>query len=148
MRPSLARKQDDGPGSVFAFLASQPFQPYTLIQSTSAQVGADAAFSDPAHETLLDPQMLRRIFSGSLSREMLAVSIQRVLQQAFANVDESGTEAAAVTAVADHTGSHGNSPTKPIAFHADHPFLYVIRDRTTGVVLFIGRVVDPAAGAQ
>ena len=28
--------------------------------------------------------------------------------------------------------------------HADHPFLYVIRDPTTGVVLFVGREIDPS----
>jgi serpin B len=66
-----------------------------------------------------------------------------VLQQAFVKVDEVGTEAAAVTAVGERTSSKGGSRERPIAFHADHPFLYLIRDQTTGAVLFIGRVVDP-----
>jgi serpin B len=74
--------------------------------------------------------------------------VQKVLQQAFVNVDEAGTEAAAVTAVAVGTIGHGWSSAQPIAFHADHPFLYLIRDRTTGAVLFIGRVVDPHSGVQ
>jgi hypothetical protein len=68
--------RDDGPGCVFAFVASQPFQLYTLIQSTSALVGADAAFGDLAHEALLDAQMVKRMFSGNFSREMLAVQVR------------------------------------------------------------------------
>jgi len=85
-------------------------------------------------------------FTGIASGPPLA--IQKVVQEAFVNVDESGTEAAAVTAVALRACASIDSEVKPIAFHADHPFLYVIRDRTTGVVLFLGRVVDPRAEAQ
>jgi serpin B len=69
--------------------------------------------------------------------------LHRVLQQAFANVDEAGTEAAAVTAIIMGITSKGHSVSTPIPFHADHPFLYLIRDTKTGVILFIGRVVDP-----
>lgn len=69
--------------------------------------------------------------------------IHRVLQEAFVSVDEAGTEAAAVTAVVMGTISEGHSTQTPIPFHADHPFLYLIRDKATGAVLFIGRVVDP-----
>jgi serpin B len=35
-------------------------------------------------------------------------------------------------------------PTTPPRFVADHPFIYVIRDRKNGAILFIGRVADPA----
>ena len=55
------------------FVVSQPFQPYTLIQSTSALVGADAESRAPAQAALFDAQMVRRTFNGSFSREMLAV---------------------------------------------------------------------------
>ena len=61
---------------------------------------------------------------------------QQVVQVAFIDVNESGTEAAAATAVI--TGLE--SLKVPKIFHADHPFLYLIRDRKTGAVLFLGRV--------
>jgi serpin B len=89
---------------------------------------------------------LQADFSGIATTRPLF--IQKVLQQAFVNVDETGTEAAAVTAVAMATSGHGWSSARPIAFHADHPFLYLIRDRTTGAVLFIGRVVDPRSSVH
>jgi len=68
-----------------------------------------------------------------------------VVQKAFVDVDEQGTEAAAATAVAMEAAlSARDTPEeKPVIFHADHPFLYAIRDRRTGVILFIGRVTQP-----
>jgi serpin B len=73
------------------------------------------------------------------------VYIAKVLQQAFIDVNEEGTEAAAVTAVImGEESADPRRPPPPIVFHADHPFLYLIRDDTTGVILFAGRVVAPS----
>jgi serine protease inhibitor len=70
----------------------------------------------------------------------VATSIAKVVQVAFIDVDETGTEAAAATAVGMEL-LYGNAPQeKPVIFHADHPFLYLLRDRRTGAVLFLGRV--------
>ena len=80
-------------------------------------------------------------FSGATKARPLF--IQKALQEAFVNVDEEGTEAAAVTAIAMVTIGLGTSPVRPIPFHADHPFFYLIRDKKTGGVLFIGRIIDP-----
>jgi serpin B len=80
-------------------------------------------------------------FSGMSSQRRLF--IDKVLQEAFVNVDEDGTEAAAVTAVLMRAVSAMVYRDEPIPFHVDHPFLYLIRDKNTGAVLFIGRVVDP-----
>ncbi len=66
--------------------------------------------------------------------------ISEVLHKAFVKVDEKGTEAAAATAVA---AVAGGVPPKATPFTADHPFLFVIVDRTSGLILFIGRVTDP-----
>jgi serpin B len=67
--------------------------------------------------------------------------IQDVLHQAFIQVNEKGTEAAAATAVvAGETSIPPQGP--PITL--DRPFVYLIQDLPTGQILFVGRVVDPS----
>jgi serpin B len=58
-------------------------------------------------------------------------------------VDESGTEAAAATAVVFRATSAG--PGDPVTMTVDRPFLFALRDLPTGAILFLGRVVDPSA---
>ena len=70
--------------------------------------------------------------------------IGRVIHQAFVDVDEHGTEAAAATAVMMRAGAAPPS-AKPIEFRADHPFLFFIRDPQSGAILFTGRLADPSA---
>jgi serine protease inhibitor len=61
--------------------------------------------------------------------------ITKVLQKTFVDVNEEGTEAAAVTSV-------GIGPTSaPPAFIVDRPFLFVIRERFSGTILFMGRIL-------
>ena len=75
-----------------------------------------------------------------ISDEGLYVS--KVIQKAFIEVDETGTEAAAATAVivVKRTGFF----RKIDRFVADHPFLFFIRDLQTNLVLFQGRVTKPS----
>lgn len=68
--------------------------------------------------------------------------ISEVFHKAFIEVNEEGTEAAAATAVVMVTRSARPRPEPP-RFIADHPFLFVLMDRRTGAVLFLGRVSDP-----
>jgi serpin B len=68
--------------------------------------------------------------------------VDDVYHDATVTVDETGTEAAAATAaVIDFT----SAPPTEFEFVADRPFLFAIRDRPTGAVLFLGRVVDAGA---
>ena len=69
--------------------------------------------------------------------------ISDVIHKAFIGVDEEGTEAAAATVVVLR---HGPQP-RPLDqdFIADHPFLFLIRDSKTKSILFLGRLVNPAA---
>jgi serpin B len=63
-----------------------------------------------------------------------------VIHEAWIQIDEHGTEAAAATAVVV------NDKGGPMETVANHPFLFVIRDELTGSVLFVARVMDPTAG--
>jgi serpin B len=69
----------------------------------------------------------------------------KVVHRAVVDVNEEGTEAAAVTAVVA-TRAASAAPAR-IAFAADRPFVFGIVDRTTGAVLFIGYIADPPAAA-
>ncbi len=66
--------------------------------------------------------------------------IGNIIHKAFVKVDEAGTEAAAATAV----NLDGRAaPLDPQTLDVDRPFIYLIRDRATGAILFLGRVMDP-----
>jgi serpin B len=70
--------------------------------------------------------------------------IGSVVHEAFVDVDEHGTEAAAATAVAMRGGGAAPPSEKPVVFRADHPFLFFIRDTQSGALLFAGRLADPS----
>jgi serpin B len=79
-------------------------------------------------------------FSGIDGRRGLFIA--EIFHRAWVEVNEEGTEAAAATAI---SSDEGESPQSPPVFRADHPFLFLIRDRTTGCVLFLGRIENPEA---
>jgi serpin B len=67
--------------------------------------------------------------------------VDEVFHKTFIALDEKGTEAAAATAIVIRE----NGVTPVASFVADRPFLFLIRDRVTGEVLFLGRVADPSS---
>jgi serine protease inhibitor len=69
--------------------------------------------------------------------------ISQVRHKSFVEVDEEGTEAAAVTSVEMRVTSA--EPAEPPRFIADRPFLFAIVDGETGAILFLGTVADPVA---
>lgn len=84
-------------------------------------------------------------FSGMVENAVVngnALMISYVIHKAFIEVDEKGTEAAAATAVGGLMGGR-TKPIEWIAFDADHPFIYCIIDEQTGVILFMGRMIEP-----
>ena len=83
--------------------------------------------------------LLRADFSGMTSKKDLYVSA--VLHKGYVDVNEEGTEAAAATAVLGKGGAFKKE--EPPIFLADHPFIFLIRDNSSGSILFLGRVVDP-----
>lgn len=78
-------------------------------------------------------------FSGLSGRKDLA--LQQVIHKAVIDVDEEGTEAAAVTLTAFFSGLPDF--TRTAVFHADRPFLFLIRHIRSRTILFLGRVMDP-----
>ncbi len=77
-----------------------------------------------------------------LARTKPPLFVGEVFHQSFVAINEDGAEAAAATAVLPKAGS-APGRSEPPSFTADHPFLFLIRDRKTGTILFLGRVTDP-----
>ncbi len=95
-----------------------------------AQLGLRTAFGPTADFTGIAPAADQIVLSEAFHK-------------AFVAVDEKGTEAAAATAVVMRAGA-GMPTGEPLAFTADHPFLFMIRDTRSGAILFMGRLSDPS----
>lgn len=80
-------------------------------------------------------------FSGITGKKDLFIS--KVLHKAFIDVNEEGTEAAAATAVYMELTVNGGSSR--IVFDCNHPFMYLIQHKQTGMILFMGSISDPLA---
>ncbi|MGC9472246.1 MAG: serpin family protein [Bacteroidales bacterium] len=68
------------------------------------------------------------------------IYVDFVKQNTFVDVNEEGTEAAAVTTIGVNLTS---MPPQPQVFRIDKPFVFAIRERTTNTLLFMGQVVAP-----
>jgi serpin B len=103
---------------------------------------ASTRLGDP----LMDLGMVRAFGGGDFSGiSDEGLQIDEVYHKTFIDVNESGTEAAAATAVVATVTSCIPSP--PPVFQADHPFLFALRDMHTGSLLFLGRMGDPGAAS-
>ena len=96
-----------------------------LLNDVLTQLGMGNAFTDAADFTGINP-------AGGLH-------ISKVQHKAFVAVDETGTEAAAATSVSIVLTA--SAPPPPITIN--HPFLFVIREMKTGLILFAGTVNNP-----
>jgi serine protease inhibitor len=81
----------------------------------------------------------RANFSG-MSEEPLCIGW--VKQKTYVDVNEEGTEAAAVTGIGMEATSVRREPP-PFKMTVDHPFFAAIRENKTGAILFMGTIVDP-----
>jgi len=76
----------------------------------------------------------------SVITDVRGLHVSQVVQKAFIEVNEEGTEAAAATgAVAATYSGHVHESF----FIADHPFIFYLRDKETGILLFQGRITNP-----
>ncbi len=108
------------------FVPKFKFETKYFMVETLTDMGMPTAFIDAAD------------FSGMDGTQNLL--IQNVIHQAFVEVNEEGTEAAAATAVVGGIESVG--PRIP-TFRADHPFIFIIQEKETGNILFLGRMSNP-----
>jgi serpin B len=67
--------------------------------------------------------------------------ISEVMHKTFVQVDEEGTEAAAVTSVG--VGRTSIGPSDNFIMRVDRPFIVVIREHHSGTILFVGKIVEP-----
>ena len=79
-------------------------------------------------------------FSG-INPDRDDLHISEVKHKTFIEVDEKGTEAAAVTSVTMSTTSA--DPGGPVVVKFDKPFVFAIREVTNGTIVFVGKVVEP-----
>jgi serpin B len=77
--------------------------------------------------------------------DLTSLFVGAVQQKDFVEVDEEGTEAAAVTEV-DWLGAPLETPPPPFKMTVDRPFVFLICDAFTEAIIFLGAVVDPLQG--
>lgn len=104
---------------------------YSLNENLKA-MGVPLAFQEPTATSGAD-------FTGITKEKELYIGM--VVHQAFVEVNEEGTEAAAATGM---TLRQNIASSQPILFKADHPFIFLIQEKETGNILFMGRVMDPS----
>jgi serine protease inhibitor len=101
----------------------------TILNPALHNLGMTDAFSRYANFTRINPE-------GGLY-------ISRVRHKSFVEVNEEGTEAAAVTSVEIRVVSHNPDEPRIIQFHVNRPFVFAIKEKYTNSVIFIGRVMEP-----
>ncbi|EOA29382.1 hypothetical protein CARUB_v10025669mg [Capsella rubella] len=80
--------------------------------------------------------------SEALKALGLEVPLSKIIHKSYIEVDEVGSKAAAAAAVIG-IGCCGPAPEK-YDFVADHPFLFLVKEYRSGLVLFLGQVTDPS----
>lgn len=114
--------------------------PETTLQDVQVTLPRFSFSTDAPLTDALQALGMTDAFSGAADLSPMSdagLSVSGVQQNTFVALDEVGTEAAAVTQV---TVAVSSVPE----FTATRPFVFVIRERTTGTVLFVGQVTDPS----
>ena len=116
------------PETVYIYMPKYTFETSYSLSDYLKSMGMNLPFIWPGAD-----------FSGMDGTEMLY--IDKVLHKAYLDVYEEGTEAAAATAV---MVGMGEAMPHYVEFRADHPFIFIIQERETGNILFLGKVMNPS----
>jgi serpin B len=105
------------------------------LKETLCQLGLTLPFSPEAAD-------LRGMCNGDEGdgKSRRPTFLTKVAHMAVVNVNEKGTEAGAV---AFHVRGGGGPPPDLVEFTADHPFTFFIMEERSGVIVFVGHVLDP-----
>ena len=96
-------------------------------------------------QPLINMGMDRMFYSGFANISDFPTSVSNIRQKTFVEVNEEGAEAAVVT-IAEIVVALGTlRAPEPVRFFADRPFLFLIKENSSGVILFIGRIDDPSS---
>lgn len=128
--------------AVVAALSGRTVNLYLPRFTVAYSLGLTPALESLGMTDAFDPT--RADFSGMIAAGADPLALDAALHKAFIRLDEEGTEAAAATALMFGATS-AQMPEEIIELRVDRPFLYAIYDEVTGSVLFIGRVMNPAA---
>ncbi|KAF3550511.1 hypothetical protein DY000_02005575, partial [Brassica cretica] len=129
----------------------RPFEKYNtrdrdfhLVNGTSVSVPFMTSSDDQYVRAYDGFKVLRLPYRRGTVLDQLGMRSISLYHKACVEIDEEGAEAAAATADEDEGCSLYMEPPKRIAFVADHPFLFLIREDKTGTVLFFGQIFDPS----
>lgn len=133
LRPELLDswiKKKHAPEEIDIQLPRFRFNSRFSLKESLAELGICQAFESTAD------------FSG-INGKSNDLFIQDIVHAATIDVNERGIEAAAAVEYI----SPDSIGAEPVSFHADHPFVFLVRDNRTGCVLFLGRLADPTPSA-
>ncbi len=110
-----------------------------LIKLPKFKFEYDNLLNDPLTEMGLGIAFTGSADFSSMFEDLKSLAISKVIHKTYIDVSEKGTEAAAVTAIEMET----TSAMEPSSFIVDKPFLFTIREKNTGAVIFTGKVGRP-----
>ncbi|KAL3617781.1 hypothetical protein CASFOL_038102 [Castilleja foliolosa] len=134
--PALVEKVSSKPGFIENHLpCRKEMVGYFRIPKFKINIGFEASKALIGHG----------LVPSFLCSEMVdsTVGVNGIYHKSFIEVNEEGTEAAAASAASGPSSSSGRRHVDLFDFVADHPFLFVVREDMTGVVLFVGQVLNP-----
>ncbi|KAF9598285.1 hypothetical protein IFM89_026552 [Coptis chinensis] len=121
--------------AAFSMYVILPYNRYGLWPLLEKGIGLKMIFSDQAE--------FNKMVRGA--KPAMGLKVSQICHKSFFEVNEEGTEAAAVTAISGPMGCL-SLPPPPVDFVADRPFMFLVRDDKSEMVLFMGHVINPLLG--